>query len=139
MEEKEIILEDLKKRYFNSKNELSIKEKLFFEKKEELMAINSECIEIQELIYLSIKRLKTIALKKTAESEEQFFDMLIEVEKSEHNSGWQNRIRDLERIKEQKKILKEIYKGTNIQMNQIKVFIVKELYNFIENEIKKNN
>ena len=136
MEEKEIILEDLKKRYFNSKNELSIKEKLFFEKKEELMAINSECIEIQELIYLSIKRLKTIALKKTAESEEQFFDMLIEVEKSEHNSGWQNRIRDLERIKEQKKILKEIYKGTNIQMNQIKVFIVKELYNFIENEIQ---
>ena len=86
MEEKEIILEDLKKRYFNSKNELSIKEKLFFEKKEELMAINSECIEIQELICLSIKRLKTIALKKTAESEEQFFDMLIEVEKSEHNS-----------------------------------------------------
>ena len=110
--------------------------KLFFEKKEELMAINSECIEIQELICLSIKRLKTIALKKTAESEEQFFDMLIEVEKSEHNSGWQNRIRDLERIKEQKKILKEIYKGTNIQMNQIKDFIVKELYNFIENEIQ---
>ena len=136
MEEKEIILEDLKKRYFNSKNELSIKEKLFFEKKEELMAINSECIEIQELIYLSIKRLKTIALKKTAESEEQFFDMLIEVEKSEHNSGWQNRIRDLERIKEQKKILKEIYKGTNIQMNQIKDFIAKELYNFIENKIQ---
>jgi len=136
LEEKEIILEDLKKRYFNSKNELSIKEKLFFEKKEELMAINSECIEIQELIYLSIKRLKTIALKKTAESEEQFFDMLIEVEKSEHNSGWQNRIRDLERIKEQKKILKEIYKGTNIQMNQIKDFIAKELYNFIENKIQ---
>jgi hypothetical protein len=100
------------------------------------MIINSECIEIQEIICLSIKKLKKIALKKTAESEEEFFDMLIEVEKSEHNSGWQNRIRNLERIKEQKKILKEIYKGTNIQMNQIRDFILNELYNFIENEIQ---
>ncbi len=88
-------------------------------KKEELIAINFGCFEIQELICFSIKKLKTIALKKIAESEEEFFDMLIEAKKSEHNSGWKNRIRNLERIKEQKKIL-EIYKGTNIQMNQIK-------------------
>ena len=136
-EENEIILEDLKKRYFESLNELSIKEKIFLERKEELMTINLECIEIQELICLSIKKLKSIALKKTAESEEDFFDMLIEVEKSEHNSGWQNRIKNLERIKEQKKILKEIYKGTNIQMNLIRDFILNELYNFIENEMQK--
>ena len=135
-EEKEIILEDLKKRYFDNINELSIKEKIFITKKEELMIINSECIEIQEIICLSIKKLKKIALKKTAESEEEFFDMLIEVEKSEHNSGWQNRIRNLEKIKEQKKILKEIYIGTNIQMNQIRDFILNELYHFIENEIQ---
>ena len=55
LEEKEIIFEDLKKKSFDSKNELSFKEKLFFVKKEELMAINSECFEIQELICLSFK------------------------------------------------------------------------------------
>ena len=56
--------------------------------------------------------------------------MLIEIEKSDHNYGWQSRIRILETFKNQKKLLTEIYNGTNKQMNQIKDFINNELNNF---------
>ena len=67
-------------------------------------------------------------------SDEEFIDLLIEVEKSEHNPDWQKRINNLEMLKEEKKLLREIYQGTNIQLNQIKEFISCELDKYIENE-----
>ncbi len=45
MEEKEITLEQLKKRYFNSKDKLSIKKQLFQGAKDELITINMDCLE----------------------------------------------------------------------------------------------
>ena len=129
-EEETIILEDLKKRYFELNEELPIKMQLFNDKKEKLMDWYSDCQQYQELICGSVNKLKSIALKKSIESDEEFFNMLIEIEKSEHNSGWQNRIRILETFKNQKKLLAEIYNGTNKQMNQIKDFINNELNNF---------
>ena len=42
-------------------------------------------------------------------------------------------------LKEEKKLLREIYQGTIKQMNQIKEFISCELDKYIENEILKNN
>ena len=136
LEEKIIILEDLKKRFFECKNELNIKLSLFEDAKGELNNIYSEFIEIQELIYLNLEKLQKIALKKEIQSDEEYFNVLIEVEKSEHKTGWQNRIRFLETLKERKKLLTEIYKDTNFQMNQIKDFIDYELHCFEDNIIK---
>ena len=88
--------------------------------------INSDCKEIQQIIYNSVKKLKTISLKKSIYSDEEFFKMLIEVEKPEHNVGWQNRIKKLEMLKEKKNVLKEIYQGTYKQLNQIENFLNNE-------------
>ena len=65
LEDQEVTLEDLKKRYYNSKNELSVKEQLFNGAKEELIKLNVECIETQSLITKSINRLRQIALNKS--------------------------------------------------------------------------
>ena len=130
MEDKEITLEDLKKRYYDSKNELSVKKQLFGGAKNELINLNFECLETQQDITKSINILHKIALNKSVfESAEEHIDLLIEVEMSEHKSGWKERIRALKLLKEEKKMLREVYQGTNQQYNKIK--------NFIENEINK--
>ena len=130
IEEETIILDDLKKRYFELNNELSLQKKLFSDKKQELNNFYFELLNNKDSISLSINKLKSIALKKSIESEEDFFNMLIEVEKSEHKSEWQTRIRILEELKNQDNLLTEIYNGTNIQINKIKEFIEYELHVF---------
>ena len=135
MEEKEITLEQLKERYLNSKNKLSLKKQFLQGAKDELITINMDCLQFQELICNSVKKIQEIALNKNKfESDEEFIDLLIEVEKSEHHPDWQNRINNLEMLKEQKKLLREIYQGTNMQLNQIKEFISCDLDKFIKTE-----
>ena len=43
------------------------------------------------MYYVILKKIENIALKRNIESYEEFFDILIENEKSEHKSGWENR------------------------------------------------
>ena len=131
-EENIIILEDLKKRYFDNKNKIEMKKKLFNETKEEIMKINDECIKNKELIDVILKKIENIALKRNIESYEEFFDILIEIEKSEHKPGWENRIRTINSLKEEKILLREIYLGKNSYLNQIKEFLSNELndYNY---------
>ena len=45
MEDKIVTLKDLKKRYYDSKNELSVKKQLFQGAKEELFKLNLECLD----------------------------------------------------------------------------------------------
>jgi len=54
MEDKTVTLDDLKKRYYDSKNELSVKKQLFQGAKEELVKLNLECLDTQEKITNSI-------------------------------------------------------------------------------------
>ena len=134
-EENKTIFEELKKRYIASINKLSIIKASFIEEKEQLMKIYEECINYKRLICEGIKKLESIALKKSCESYEEFFDILIEVEKSEHKSGWEQRLRLLEMSKEEKKILRDIYDGSNIELNQIGEFINNGLNNINEDDI----
>lgn len=104
MEPKTITLEDLKKRYNYSKGQLSVKKQLFLGAKEELININPECLNTEEDMIKSINLLHEIALNKSVfESAEQHIDLLIEIEYSEHKPGWQNRVRGLNVLKEEKK------------------------------------
>ena len=136
IEEKEVTLEDLQKRYLSNIEKISVKKQLFNGAKEELIELYMQCLECQTLIYKSINHLQQIALNKsTFKSDEEFIDLLIEVEKSEHKPGWQNRINNLEILKEQKKILRQLYQGNNSQLDFIKEFTENELskyYNFKE-------
>ena len=129
------VFEDLKKRYFNNKNTLSIKKDLFIKKKEDFIKINNNCLEVQKLIVLSLKKLDSIALKKFEESFEDYYNILIETERTEHKSGWQNRIRLLENLKEQQLLLKQIFDGKNEKINEINEFLNSDLVYIIENEI----
>ena len=111
---------------------MSTKKEIYEKLKEELIQINLECVEIQENINDCINKLKNIALNKNNfESDEEFIELMIEVEKSEHKSGWENRIKNLEVLKQNKILLREIYQGTNIHLNQMKGFIFNELNKYI--------
>ena len=119
-----------KKKYCHSQSEMDTKTQLLMGAKKDLIDLNIECINTQDLITKSINRLQQIALNKTVfESSEEHIDLLIETEKSEHKEGWKTRIEGLELLKQQKKMLREIYKGENQKMNDIK--------NFIEDSLKK--
>ena len=130
MEEETIILTELKQKYCDSKSNLDTKTQLLMGAKKDLVNLNMECINTQDLITKSINRLQEIALNKTVfESSEEHIDLLIETEKSEHKEGWKTRIEGLELLKQQKRMLREIYQGENQKMNQIK--------DFIEDSLKK--
>ena len=130
MEEETITLTELKQKYCDSKSNLDTKTQLLMRAKKDLVNLNMECINTQDLITKSINRLQEIALNKTVfESSEEHIDLLIETEKSEHKEGWKTRIEGLELLKQQKRMLREIYQGENQKMNQIK--------DFIEDSLKK--
>ena len=132
MEEETITLTELKQKYCDSKSNLDTKTQLLMRAKKDLVNLNMECINTQDLITKSINRLQEIALNKTVfESSEEHIDLLIETEKSEHKEGWKTRIEGLELLKQQKRMLREIYQGENQKMNQIK--------DFIEDSLKKES
>ena len=120
-EEKTIILEDLKKRYYYSQNQLLNENQLFNRAKDELYRINTDFFEVLNTINNSINLLNEIALDKSIfESIEQHIDLLIEVEQSECKSGWNNRVQGLYLLKEEKRKLREIIQGNNPEINIFK-------------------
>ena len=105
---------------------------LIKEAKNELINLYNECINKQDLIIKSINRLEQIALNKNGfESQEDYIELLIADEKCEQRPGYKARSEQLENLLQQKKMIKEIYKGENKKMNSIK--------QFIENSLNKEN
>ena len=128
VEEEIITLEELKKRYDYSKGELPVKKKILLGAKKDLIKLYIECHQTQNSITESINLLREIALNKSVfESAEEHIDLLIEVEKLEHKYGWQKRIDSLNELKEEKRTLRETYKGENQILNKINEFIEKKI------------
>ena len=132
--EETVTHEDLKKKYYDSKNEFEIKIKLIQEAKKELIEIYNEiykkCLYIQDLITKIINRLNEIALNKNvfAISDEDI-EMLFDYPK---RYGYQTRIETLKSLKNQKKILREIYERKSNEL-----LIIKRLIDeYSENDIK---
>ena len=128
--EETVTLEALKKKYYDSKNEFEIKIKLIQEAKKELIEIYKKCLYIQDLITKIINRLNEIALNKNVfaisdEDIEMLFDYL-------ERYGYQTRIETLKSLKNQKKILREIYERKSNEL-----LIIKRLIDeYLENDIK---
>ena len=123
MEDKEIILEDLKKRHFDEKNKLEIETKRYLAKKKSLKKIWSDCVQEQELICLNFKNFQEKSLiKNMTSSNENYINLLIEKEEK-NNRIDKSLVKKLKLLKEKRKSITEIYKNNNSQINQIKNFI----------------
>ena len=108
--EEEVTLDDLKKLYYDSKSELDTKTQLIQGAKKDLIALNKHCLDIQDLITNGINRLKQIALNKSVfATSEEYIDLLIQTEQSENKPGYEVRIQGLKLLKNQKRVLREIY------------------------------
>jgi len=136
MDDETITLNDLKNKYYNSKNQLDAKTQILMGAKNDLIKLNLECMQTQQEMMNSVNRLKEIALNKSVfESVEEHIDELILNEKNQHTDGWQNRVQGLQVMKEQKKKLREISQGKNDDFEQIKKVIEESISN--EEDLKK--
>lgn len=145
MDDEVVTLDDLKSKYYDSRNQLDVKTQLLLGAKNDLIKLNMECMQTQQEMMMSINRLKEIALNKTVfESVEEHIDELIQVEKSEHKDGWQGRVQGLQIMKDQKRKLREISQGKNEDFENIKKVIEDSISNeedlrkFVDNIDAKN-
>ena len=123
IDEEIVTLDELKKKYCDSKSDLDKKTQLLLGAKQDLINLNIECINTHDLINKSINRLQQIALNKAVfESSEEYIELLIEKEKSELKEEWQTRIKGLKLLKQHKRMLREIYKGEDQMMNDMRKF-----------------
>ena len=100
MAEEVVTLDELKKKYCDSKSDLDTKTQLLLGAKQDLINLNIECIDTHDLITKSINRLQQITLNKTVfESSEEYIELLIETEKSECKEGWKTRREELKLLK----------------------------------------
>ena len=138
MEEKTVTLEELKKRYNYSKSQISLKRQLFLGAREELIRLNLDCLDTQNDISNSINLLHKIALDKSVfKSDEEHLEILIEVEKAEQKPGWKNRVQGYNILKEEKRMLREIYHGENQSMNEMRNFVEKEINKYLDIDVDK--
>jgi len=115
-----------------------VKKQLFLGAREDLIKLNLECLDTQEDITNSINLLHKIALNKSVfESAEEHIDLLIEVEQAEHKPGWQNRVHGLNILKEEKRMLREVYQGKNESLIKIREFVENEINKYYEMDIDK--
>ena len=121
---KEVItLEELKKKYDDSKSKIFNKTRILENIKNNIYALNQECIETQEKITHTINRLKQIALNKDILSSEEHIELLIQSEKLEKKEGFLHRIEALELLKKQKKLMREAYQNKIPSMEELKKFL----------------
>ena len=136
--EKQIVtLEELKKKYDDSKSKIFNKTKILENIKNNIFALNKECIDTQDKITKTINRLKQIALNKDILSSEEHIELLIQSEKLERKEGFIQRVEALELLKKQKKLMREAYQNKIPSMDELKKFL-NETYEK-ENKMKKNS
>ena len=59
------------------------------------------------------------------------------MEKSEHKPGWQTRIDGYLILKQEKKMLREVYQGTNVELKHIREYVENEINKYYEMDIDK--
>ena len=110
--EVEETVEELKKKYYDCTNKLSLSDQIIKGKELELEKIMVDCYYIQDEIRDCIEKLKKEALYPNVnETSEEYIDMLIEAEKNERKNGYKDRIKSLEIIKQNNKLINEMFKN----------------------------
>ena len=135
--EKEVrTLEELKKKYDDSKSKIFDRKKILENIKNTIYLLNTECIDTQDKITKTINRLKQIALNKDILSSEEHIELLIQSEKMEKKEGFIQRIEALELLKRQKILMRQAYQNKIPPMEDLKKFL-NETYEK-ENKMKNN-
>jgi len=108
--EVEETVEELKKKYFDSNNKLSLSEQIIRGKELELEKKMVECYYIQDEIKICINKLKKEALYPNVnETAEEYIDLQIESERTEKKAGYKDRIKTLESIKQNNKLINQMF------------------------------
>ena len=135
--EKEVrTLEELKKKYDDSKSKIFDRKKILENIKNTIYLLNTECIDTQDKITKTINRLKQIALNKDILSSEEHIELLIQSEKMDKKEGFIQRIEALELLKRQKILMRQAYQNKIPPMEDLKKFL-NETYEK-ENKMKNN-
>ena len=92
----EKIIEELKEKYTDAKNQLSTSQQMVDRMEKELMEYENECLEIQENIKNNLNNLEKIALNKDShELTEKYLTNMIINERNEKKEGYNDRIKVL--------------------------------------------
>ena len=94
------------------------------EMKKELDTMNMAVLRKIEQVHRSVQRLQEIALKPNYLTEVEYIDLIIESEKREAKPHWMDRVKALEGVRQQAKIVTELMK--NPQGQQQYVFSIEE-------------
>ena len=102
--------EELKKKYFKAKSDLSEAQQIINGKEKELKSLEINCLDLQEKIKDNMNELKNIALyTNTHESAEDYLKMMIKNEEYEKKEGYLDRIQGLKELQKQYEIIKKLY------------------------------
>ena len=109
--EVEETVEELKQKYYDSTNKLTLSQQIIRGKELELEKKMVECYYIQDEIKVCIDKLKKEALYPNVnETAEEYIDLQIESERSEKKAGYKDRIKTLESIKQNNKLINQMFK-----------------------------
>ena len=109
--EVEETVEELKKKYYDSTKKLTLSQQIIRGKELELEKKMVECYYIQDEIKVCIDKLKKEALYPNVnETAEEYIDLQIESERSEKKAGYKDRIKTLESIKQNNKLINQMFK-----------------------------
>ena len=133
--EVEETVEELKKKYFDNQSKLSLSEQIIRGKELELEKKIVECYSIQDQIKECIDKLKKEALYPNVnETAEEYIDIQIESEKTEKKPGYKDRIKSLESIKQNNKLINQMFReGTTCKnLEEVRREVMEGKLSFIE-------
>ena len=103
----EITLEDLKRKYFDSQKQLPLRQQIIREQELDLEQKMKDCYAIYEDIKDCIGKLKNEALYPKINSSDEYIDILILKEKKEKKTGYEERLKNLESIKKNDRLIRQ--------------------------------
>ena len=108
--------EEFKSKYFDSQKQLSLSEQIIKGKELNLEKKMIECCAIHEEIKDCVDKLEKEALYPNVNSSDEYIDALIVKEKNEKKTGYEERIKILETIKQNNRLINQMFKqGTDCQ------------------------
>ncbi|EDR26286.1 hypothetical protein, conserved [Entamoeba dispar SAW760] len=99
-------------RYNEGKKGMASAENLLKKLEEEYTKIQMDCYDKQQEIIECINRLSEIALNDKINSSNEYLDLLIETEKEEKKTGYQERIKGYNQLKQANDIIEDIMKSS---------------------------
>uniref|UniRef100_A0A673I3H6 Uncharacterized LOC107715042 n=1 Tax=Sinocyclocheilus rhinocerous TaxID=307959 RepID=A0A673I3H6_9TELE len=119
--------QELKKRFEDAHGQVMSNEKIFEELEKEFQVVQDIVAELIEGSQKSLERLQEIALKPNPLSTPDYIDLMIESEKQEAKSGFQDRIQSLREVRKKAEIISKVSTGGVVLLNNAVNYFRKQL------------